>query len=569
MRTVPLSFSLLPTEIQLRVLDFLPTPALLQLTQTSKQWHNIIDAPQQDYSIYYPRTEHPQGAVDLSFVTREASCFTRFLSNEVHPNSWKELCRCQTLLDRRWRDAVPEIRQSIIAPRRLNVAAPFGAAVNGDPTCCPIWRFRPDFQHRFVLSTTMIGGLLVTDMDDGSLLWSLPSDQVRPYAHLEYSNGHCAFDRAGNAIEIWKYVGEEKPPHRRRGEFERVAVLSHDVETRGFQLRWPHLCVVSVEERGFVYKFARDGTPRMTQEMDIAPHTVGHLDQTCDTVVYCMGQHGYHFHSKETGKLCGVIDPRTFGPRGLFHIRHDHSRNSNSRTKAKQEPLPPPFPPRRPRSYHQPIKLDIKPGRLYTKLRDGSGLQPALPLMFQDEWGAALIRDNLMVAISKAGRCMLCLDWPRAIRSHADAAQCTVMFELEINSSTYDYGGWLSLQRGPPGSTRVIFEVDEKIYLVRVKGGPDDILNVDDPGTFDVLAIPSTFAPHQDIPISFMGIYDDCIMHTVLLNVKGQDGAVREPYLTKAIRVVSFAPLEQYVITARDDELRSRPKAPDDEWVDI
>ena len=43
----------------------------------------------------------------------------------------------------------------------------------------PVWRFKPDFKRRFIVSTSQSGGVCVIDMDDGHMLWRLRREDVR------------------------------------------------------------------------------------------------------------------------------------------------------------------------------------------------------------------------------------------------------------------------------------------------------------------------------------------------------------------------------------------------------
>ena len=555
------SLSVLPTELQLRIIYFLDTQSLLRLTSASRHWHKLIDDASQDADIYQSRTIHPVGAKDISFLKDETTCFTHYYTNRDYVNSWKDLCRCQTLLDTNWRRAVPVTRDSLIVARRSNAPLAYiGPIMIMDPAVIPIWRFRPDFKRRFVLCTTQHGGLVCMDMDSGALLWSLGQGEVRSYAHLEYSNGWCAFDRFGNAIEIWKHIGDRgDETGSKRGTFERVTILRHDVQTRGFQMLWPTLCVVSTEERGFVYDLSADGGPKLTREMQIASGTVGHIEQSPeDTVMYCLGKAGYDFHSKSTGRHQGTLDPKSFYNRPVFHIQHNRRDALTQSVLSKQEPIPVPFPPRRPQFRHIPTPFNIELGTRVTC--DGS-----LSTLEDDEWGAGLIRGDLMVGISKGGRCMICLDWPGAIRSASRAADCTFLIELEIDTETYDFGGWLGVQRGPPGPTRIIFEVDDKVYMLRMDNDMSEVLD----GTRDFteavncLSIPSGCTPDLGVPISFMGVYDDCIMHTALVGIKRREGDSRNPYIAKAIHVLSFAP------TCGEPSEDASPGEESDEWLEL
>ena len=182
-----------------------------------------------------------------------------------------------------------------------------------------------------------------------------------------------------------------------------------------------------------------------------------------------------------------------------------------------------------------------------------------------------------------------------AIRSNARASQVTFLLELEIDASTYQFGGWLGVQRGPPGPTRIIFEVDDKVYIVRLAADTEPLLDGSKslPEMMDVLSVPASCGPNLGVPISFMGVYDDCIMHTSVVGINRREGRCvlqsyffaplfihtlhlhlaitnilgsnRDPYIAKAIRIISFAPIEVPVRGTLDQPLDE----PEDEWEEL
>ena len=156
---------LLPSEVVLRILDFTSPPTLAALTRLNRSWHSFIDQDHQD-AIYTAKTSRPHGARDFAFLEQTQS-FAKYYSGV---QTWKELCKRQTLLTRNWTSRRPVTRESIIQ-------------VGNDP----VWRFKPDFKRRIILSTSQAGGLSVTDMDTGELLFHMLRDVVRPFAHREYN----------------------------------------------------------------------------------------------------------------------------------------------------------------------------------------------------------------------------------------------------------------------------------------------------------------------------------------------------------------------------------------------
>lgn len=382
----------------------------------------------------------------------------------------------------------------------------------------PVWRFKPDFHRRIILSTHHTGGVKVTDMDTDRVIWSLSPQTVRPYAHLEYQNGTAVWDREGNALEVWR----TDQPGGQRGEFRRVAVLDHASQTRGFQLSYDNLCVVSTDGKGYVYEgMTQSGTPRLKTEIDIEDGAVGHVYQDAGVVVYSMGPHGYHLYDK-SGKRLGVLQPKLCTS-STFHIPHISQPRgerlsgiesvvggandcySQTPTTSRTKPL------------HLQNGCFPNPGENGITLED-------------DEWGAVILRGSLMVGISRGGRVFVCSDWrsslegPDPLISHSSTVEC------DSDGSTFDFGGWLSVEDG-----RVLFEIEGgQVYVL---GLDDDNKVLVDNEKRPSFSFPTGFTSQLAVPVSFMGIFDDCILTTYTITSLGQ-----RQLPTKAIRVLSFAP---------------------------
>ncbi|KAL4889222.1 hypothetical protein BDV59DRAFT_195892 [Aspergillus ambiguus] len=484
---------ILPPEIVLRVLEFASVSTLASLTAVSKAWHNFIDVTHQDaiYSSDSKTTQPSGGAKDFSFLSDYSSFSNLFKDTE----SWKDLCKRQTLLARNWDSSHPVSRESVMQ-------------IGNDP----VWRFRADFKRRIFVSTSHAGGLNVTDMDTGRVLWRLPStlegdddNAVRPYAHLEYQDGMAVFDREGDAVEVWQADLDGAP----RGEFRRIAVLNHDCQTRGFQLSYWTLCVVSNEEKGFVYDMTQR-PPKLTAEIAIAPHAVGHLDQDQDAVIYSMGERGYHAY-KKSGEFLGVLLPSH--TKDIYHINPPADSSSSASRRGLAERLFPPGTSRQ--DCLTPIKVDKGP------LPEPD--DPEHVRNDNDEWGAGMLHGELFVGFSRAGRVFICPNWRKYYGS---------IIECESDGSSFDLGGWLSVR-----NHRIIFEIQDRVYV-----------DVDNP-TRACYSMLTSSAPQLAVPVSFMALYDDAIMTTYTTlgwrqpnpNGPRDDGPARI-FPTKAIRIISLAP---------------------------
>ncbi|KAF7538840.1 hypothetical protein G7054_g2571 [Neopestalotiopsis clavispora] len=322
----------LPTEIVLRILEFASPDSLAKLTRLNQAWHGFIDSDYTDV-IYAAKVEDDissssttgggsaRGTAEPADAFRAAKSFAKYGHDAA---SWKDACRGRTLLARNWNAYRPTTTESII-----HVDAPEHF----------VWRFKPDFARRIVMSTSQAGGVFVTDMDTGAPLWSLRGDgEVRGYAHLEYESetGTAVWDRFGNTLEVWR----TDLPGLPRGHFRQVGLLHHDAETRGFQLSYGTLCVVSTDGHGFVYDVPPgEEVPTLRRRIDIPAGAVGHLDQNEHAVMFSMGAEGYHFYDKTTGESLGQLRPHLVDPFKMYHINHPTSPRSDF-AMGKFRPLP-------------------------------------------------------------------------------------------------------------------------------------------------------------------------------------------------------------------------------------
>jgi len=453
----------LPPEIMLRVLEYVPTAGLAVATRLSRAWNKFIDGTHQGaiYSMQ-KRTLHPEGTQGLRFLSQRAS-FARYFDDV---ESWKELCKRQTLLARNWSAEQPVTCESVLQ-------------IGNDP----VWRFRADFKRRFFVSTSQLGGVNVTDMDSGGLLWHLPADKVRPYAHLEYQDGTAVWDREGNSLEVWKTDLEGLS----RGHFERVAILSHDCPTRGFQLSYNTLCVVSSKGQGFVYDML-SCPPEFKTHMRIAHDAVGHLDQDEDVVVYSIGTEGYHFYDKATGDFLGTLQPPW--ARTCFHIHHPAPPRGSAAINTPHGPTHTVFPPDAP-SKDRLTPIEVVQGRLFYHEDEQQA-----PNADDDDWGAGMLAGNTMVGVSRGGRVFVCSDWRRSLADRKHLMACSSLVETESEQANFDLGGWLSVK-----DNRVMFEVQDRVYVLALnEQGQVQASGPTSPASYAFL---TSSAPQLGVPVSF------------------------------------------------------------------
>lgn len=486
--------TILPPEIVLQVLEFSPISTLASLTAVSTAWHQFIDVTHQD-AIYESKTFHPPDSTrDLAFLNNTQS-FSRLFEGT---SSWKDLCKRQTLLAHNWAEHTPVTQESVLQ-------------VGNDP----VWRFRPDFKRRFFVSTSHTGGLNVTDMDTGRILWRLPSTldrdegAVRPYAHLEYQDGMVVFDREGDAVEVWQADLDGAP----RGEFRQIAVLNHDCMTRGFQLSYWTLCVVSNQGKGFVYDMTQR-PPQLTKTIQIEQDAVGHLDQSHDAVIYSIGSRGYHVYSKTSGAYLGALNPSRCTDR--YHVRAppppSRSASAVLAGAARHGPAHRIFPPGPPR---KDCLVPVELGR-------GPLSPPSDPEHVwhqEDEWGAGMLNGNLFVGFSRAGRVFVCSDWRKALHDEPSLQAYSSIIECETDGSSFDLGGWLAVR-----SHRLMFEIQDRIYVIALDD--HDRIQTYHPSGQACYALLTSSAPQLAVPVSFMTLCDDAIMTTYTVRRDNSFGAI-------------------------------------------
>lgn len=162
--------TVLPSEIVLRILEFASIGIIANLTRTARSWHTFIDDIHQDaiYAAHLPRGS--RSTTPNEYMGALKAFRPDSLSHGVR--SWKEACRRRCLLQDAWDSP---------NPRPIATVIQIGSH--------PVWRFKPDFDRRLIVSTSQAGGVNVVDMDTGDLLWSLGRHEVRPFAHLEYQDG--------------------------------------------------------------------------------------------------------------------------------------------------------------------------------------------------------------------------------------------------------------------------------------------------------------------------------------------------------------------------------------------
>ncbi|KIJ13815.1 hypothetical protein PAXINDRAFT_80194 [Paxillus involutus ATCC 200175] len=301
---------LLPPEIALDTLSYLPLQSLYSSALVSRNWNALI-------------------AINEATVYRNAALLHRFVpegdlrADSVSPNpkftriNWKSYCQRQLMIERGWHGKAPSTVREFTAT---------GAAVH---------RIKTDEEYGFVITTCQTGGLSVTDARDNRVLWALPPSHVVEYAHCEYDRGYIIFNRHDNCKEVWRRsidVGDDQvsatsPPDNRmlqssteatarfltaadrRGHFRAWALLQMPEITRAFRFSYPTM-LASATNNAYIWDVPRSRLVEVIR--DIQRPRNGSI----------MGRINYVEVNDHYAFICGSTQLRIFSREGGALVYH-------------------------------------------------------------------------------------------------------------------------------------------------------------------------------------------------------------------------------------------------------
>jgi hypothetical protein len=126
----------------------------------------------------------------------------------------------------------------------------------------------------------------------------------------------------------------------------------------------------------------------------------------------------------------------------------------------------------------------------------------------EDEWGAGVLDGDMFAGVSRGGRVFICSDWRKALASTAGFKEVTANLECDSNGTTFDLGGWLAIR-----SHKIMFETQDRAYIVGLNND-NTIKAHDENPERPSYAYATSSAAQLAVPVSFMAIYDDCVMAT-------------------------------------------------------
>ena len=225
------------------------------------------------------------------------------------------------------------------------------------PPGSDVYHIKVDEDAGICITTHILGGLAVTHLFSGVLLWSLPPVSelskppfqvlngfqyyVRPKAHCEYDNGYLVFDRIDGRKEVWRLAsdiifGDEEaayasPPdeeqrlvsmtaastHHRytlHGHFRPWAMISSPEVTSAYRVVCPTLLCAN-NQHAFLYDL-RTGGLVQTIKVNRIPQEAGlcHVDMDERHVVVCES-HAVHVFARDRGNEVFRMGSDVFTPK--------------------------------------------------------------------------------------------------------------------------------------------------------------------------------------------------------------------------------------------------------------
>ncbi|KAI0629050.1 hypothetical protein C8Q77DRAFT_1015195, partial [Trametes polyzona] len=247
------SMEILPTELILRILSFLPLQSLRSVRLTARRWNDFIAA--NESTVYHHAALLHNFVDDFQTLLPEAreAHHLQFLRDVP---DWYQYCGqyillAQTLpLSRKYFQLQKNWAGEGSAKTRTYGRHPYD-----------VHRIKVDEKYRLIITTHEFGGLTVLHMDTGDILWKLNAGYVRRYAHCEYENGFLIFDRVGISKEVWRlealYDTAEEPslcrPDEAQEEAWQLASRQHaSTAPHGHFRPW---ALIETPEFGRAYRF--------------------------------------------------------------------------------------------------------------------------------------------------------------------------------------------------------------------------------------------------------------------------------------------------------------------------
>jgi len=169
----------LPIELSLSVLSYLPLPTLCSLPTLSRQWFNLFSANQ---STIFHNAAVLHGYIQSEIISLDDALSAYKGSPWDGTADWKDFCKCSDhVFHELWRLVSVSRDTPLISVGRRCFQLCTNWEGNGrvvprlvTPPGSDVHRIKVDEKAGICITTRILGGLAVTHLFSGVLLWSLP-----------------------------------------------------------------------------------------------------------------------------------------------------------------------------------------------------------------------------------------------------------------------------------------------------------------------------------------------------------------------------------------------------------
>ncbi|TFK33146.1 hypothetical protein BDQ12DRAFT_700895 [Crucibulum laeve] len=303
----------LPAEIVLAILQYLPLNSISRLPSVCKLWKDFIET--------HESTVYRNAAALYHYIPSPETLFKDLGQLYSHRSltgveTWKDLCCRRLDIKRSWEGKAP----SKVVEYKSRKA---------------VHRIKVDGDAGYIITTSQRGGLAVTDLEEGKMLWTLPNRYVRQFAHCEYGNGFLIFDRMDGSKEVWRREKDytekganavdiaSKPDHHQnrmsdltflhihpsstpRGRFKPWALLQMPEITRAYRFVYPTLLVAAFT-RVFLWDIRTGSHFQTIEDIQLTPGGgwgLGELNyvEVSPRHVFVCGEHAIRVFDRGSGK---------------------------------------------------------------------------------------------------------------------------------------------------------------------------------------------------------------------------------------------------------------------------
>jgi hypothetical protein len=173
----------LPTELALKAFKYLNVQQLANLQLVSSYWKTFFSI---NADSIYRNAAALHGLVSSPTVSLSDAMSPYPQRSMVYVEGWKEFCKRRFQIEASWIGRGPSAIKEYRTPGKS------------------VYSFAINEEEGYIIVTSDGGGMLVVDISQDRVLWSLSKEYVARNTHCEYNRGFLIFDRANGHIEVWR-----------------------------------------------------------------------------------------------------------------------------------------------------------------------------------------------------------------------------------------------------------------------------------------------------------------------------------------------------------------------------